>query len=329
MRVLALALVAISLHMIVLCAGKITASDLDAKIDVNRQHTNMNCLYPPCLGSYVSKKAKTSTAKAPIMSVKELEPRWDSGKAFLMTLDNPSGHFHIYFPQLANGTCGGVKPTSQQARERKCLFATDAAPGMLNGTGPVTCRPDLFSVASDGVLYHVVSGTHWNANFGLTKNGYFVMGPLTAQQIKSVEWDQLISGFTVLLINGTIQNQTIPEQPPGQAEEPEASATTTLQFSPSPFDPPPSQLAPRVAIGVDKAGRLMIFEVDGIEKAFRGVTVLQFALWFKELGAVHALNLDGGGSAVVFYNGTIIDHPTCKDTPEFCERNGTTITCVN
>ena len=69
----------------------------------------------------------------------------------------------------------------------------------------------------------------------------------------------------------------------------------------------------------------------GAEKAELGpigLTLQETAAWFMELGAYNAINLDGGGSSVTFYNGTMVSKPTCIDTPVVCERAVTTMTCI-
>jgi len=72
----------------------------------------------------------------------------------------------------------------------------------------------------------------------------------------------------------------------------------------------------------------LIFEADGIEDDKIGLTLFQTAEWMIDLGGYNCVNLDGGGSSVAYYQGKIISVPTCKDTPEVCERPVTTITCV-
>lgn len=73
----------------------------------------------------------------------------------------------------------------------------------------------------------------------------------------------------------------------------------------------------------------MIFQADGIETVFVGLTLNQLAEWMLLLGAVYAINLDGGGSSVTVVNGTIVDAPRCTDLPTVvCERSVTTAVCV-
>lgn len=94
-----------------------------------------------------------------------------------------------------------------------------------------------------------------------------------------------------------------------------------------------TEVAPRTAVGVDKEGRLLLLVVDGCENCpavgEKGLTLTQTAELFTSVGAYHGINLDGGGSSVLYYNGTIVDRPTCSDewTP-VCERAVTTVLCV-
>ena len=57
---------------------------------------------------------------------------------------------------------------------------------------------------------------------------------------------------------------------------------------------------PRTAVGFSADGRKMyLLTVDGRQTDSRGATMRELALLMKELGAVHALNLDGGGSSTM------------------------------
>ena len=59
-------------------------------------------------------------------------------------------------------------------------------------------------------------------------------------------------------------------------------------------------LAPRTAVGFTADGRKMIMlTVDGRQVDSRGVTQTEMGRMMAELGAHHALNLDGGGSSTL------------------------------
>ncbi|MFI6296005.1 phosphodiester glycosidase family protein [Nonomuraea sp. NPDC050790] len=69
---------------------------------------------------------------------------------------------------------------------------------------------------------------------------------------------------------------------------------------------------PRSMIGVDRHGKLMLVVVDGRQAGYsEGLGIAQTAELMKRLGAVEALNLDGGGSSVLATAGTgIVNRPS-------------------
>jgi exopolysaccharide biosynthesis protein len=71
---------------------------------------------------------------------------------------------------------------------------------------------------------------------------------------------------------------------------------------------------PRTAIGYDERGALVLLVVDGRQAASRGATLEETATIMRELGAVRALNLDGGGSSALVAAGTLLNQPS--GTPE-------------
>jgi hypothetical protein len=68
---------------------------------------------------------------------------------------------------------------------------------------------------------------------------------------------------------------------------------------------------PRTMAGIDGAGRLLLVTVDGRRTAgSEGFTLLEAAAYMRSLGAVQALNLDGGGSTTFTRDGTLLNHPS-------------------
>jgi Phosphodiester glycosidase len=68
---------------------------------------------------------------------------------------------------------------------------------------------------------------------------------------------------------------------------------------------------PRTGIGVTGDGTVMFVVVDGRSKRSVGVTLARFARTFVGLGAVDAVNLDGGGSSVMWIAGRgIVNRPS-------------------
>jgi hypothetical protein len=66
----------------------------------------------------------------------------------------------------------------------------------------------------------------------------------------------------------------------------------------------------RTFAGVDRRGRLILATADGIPGVSEGLTLTEEALLMRSLGAVDAMNLDGGGSTSFVVNGQTINHPS-------------------
>jgi len=68
---------------------------------------------------------------------------------------------------------------------------------------------------------------------------------------------------------------------------------------------------PRTMAGVDRHGRLILVTVDGrLKGGSEGFTLYEAAAFMKSLGAVQAMNLDGGGSTAMTVAGTLINQPS-------------------
>jgi Tol biopolymer transport system component len=70
------------------------------------------------------------------------------------------------------------------------------------------------------------------------------------------------------------------------------------------------QLHPRTGLGVTSEGHLLMVVVDGRQEDSRGITLVEFARLFRDMGAIHALNLDGGGSTTMVVRGSIVNDPS-------------------
>lgn len=67
---------------------------------------------------------------------------------------------------------------------------------------------------------------------------------------------------------------------------------------------------PRTAAGRTRDGRLILMVVDGRQLESRGASLTELASMMHDVGAVDALNLDGGGSSTLVVNGTLVNRPT-------------------
>lgn len=139
----------------------------------------------------------------------------------------------------------------------------------------------------------------------IPENGYVILGPqfpvgsmplvgmpLTATLSTTPDW----SGMTHALSGGPylVKNGQVYVDAPSQS------------FRPGGFYKP----APRTAIGITKNNRLLLVTVDGRQSKSVGVTLSEMAGIMKSLGAVDAMNLDGGSSTQMVVNGRVVNSPT-------------------
>lgn len=66
---------------------------------------------------------------------------------------------------------------------------------------------------------------------------------------------------------------------------------------------------PRTAIGYTKDNDLILITADGREGSSVGLTLVELANLMKSLGCTNAINLDGGGSTVMYVKGQIVNKP--------------------
>ena len=69
---------------------------------------------------------------------------------------------------------------------------------------------------------------------------------------------------------------------------------------------------PRTAIGLIDNLHYVFVTVDGRTEESRGLTVHELAKFMESLGVTTAYNLDGGGSATMYFNGRVVNQPTYK-----------------
>ncbi len=69
--------------------------------------------------------------------------------------------------------------------------------------------------------------------------------------------------------------------------------------------------SPRTAIGVDASGRLLVVTVDGRQAKSAGMTLTELASYMTSIGAVYAMNFDGGGSSTMaLFGGRLANVPS-------------------
>ena len=69
---------------------------------------------------------------------------------------------------------------------------------------------------------------------------------------------------------------------------------------------------PRSAIGYTSDNNLILVAVDGREGSSIGMTLMELGNFMKSIGCTNAINLDGGGSTVMYVNGQVVNNPAQK-----------------
>ena len=69
---------------------------------------------------------------------------------------------------------------------------------------------------------------------------------------------------------------------------------------------------PRTAIGYTLDNKFIMVTVDGREENSIGMTIMELAHFMKSIGCYNAMNLDGGGSSVMYINGNTVNNPAIK-----------------
>lgn len=69
---------------------------------------------------------------------------------------------------------------------------------------------------------------------------------------------------------------------------------------------------PRTAVGYTADNHLILVTVDGREATSVGMNIYDLAKFMKSIGCTNAMNLDGGGSSVMYIKGNIVNNPSIK-----------------
>jgi len=213
--------------------------------------------------------------------------------------------FQAYLPP--NG-CKEYHPLSYSAKAGDCTYATNA------GFFADVTNPDdhgcVANVIIDSVVYSLTSSMTPSVAVG-TDNVTVIFGYVSPEEINATKaaYHTLLSGHVWLVRDGVNYVNV------SYVKEGTGLGFVTLH-------------APRTAIGATASGKLVLVQVDGEELTNKGPDLWQMADIMLGLGAVQAINLDGGGSSESWYNGKVISNANCHDNGVFCERNITSIVCL-
>lgn len=180
-----------------------------------------------------------------------------------------------------------TETTSKMAKDNKAIFAVN---GNYYGF-----RNDGIEIRN-GKLYREVPVRDCLI---LYKNG--LMETATEKNVST----------STLLANGALQVVSF-----GPILVKAENALTT--FANIPSDQGPTYLLsahPRTGIGMIEPNHFIFIVVDGRSTGYSaGMTMVDFAKTFKDLGCKEAYNLDGGLSATMYFNGRVVNMPGGKTT---------------
>lgn len=225
-------------------------------------------------------------------------------------LEDPLRTFSVIEPKEIGGCSKYMRArVDESSEERSCYVATN---GGFFRTRDGKCYGNI---VSDGRRIQDSNGVQ-NANFGIRQDGTIVVGYLSEEDVLQEEnsFLQLVSGVVWLLRNGT---SYVSESIKAECRDTEETGAMDL-FA--------SVLSARTALGHDNKGRVMMAQVDG-KTHKRGIDLYNFADLLLKLGFVNAINLDGGGSATMVINNTVVNYPSDNCGEFSCPRPVSTIIC--
>ncbi|KAK2166589.1 hypothetical protein LSH36_37g00025 [Paralvinella palmiformis] len=198
-----------------------------------------------------------------------------------------------------------IATVAETAKQSNCLVAINA--GFYN----TTSQACYGNVISDARMAHNSGGIQ-NVHFGIETDGSLIFGYLPPDVMLESSFKQLVGGVIWLVRDG-INYVDVSKNVEWSASQENGNLQTFIDIK-----------SARVAVGHDKHGKLVIVVVDG-HSWESGLNLHQFADLLIELGVINAINLDGGGSATVLINGTLVNYPGDR----CCEREVSTILCVH
>lgn len=200
------------------------------------------------------------------------EIKGNNYKGYIIKINDPR---RLFFSQAAN-------PNGKLLEE----FVTEnEALGGINASGYTSVEQKGIvwgmSVA-DGEIITRCTQDDYHVMGGFTKDYKLVIGGFTEEEIKTKDYLWAFEFFPLLIANG-------------QKTE---------------FQPFSGGLAPRTAIGQTAQGHVLLLVVDGRQSSSFGAAFEDLQQILYANGAINAINLDGGSSSSMVYNGRLINSPS-------------------
>jgi len=214
----------------------------------------------------------------------------------LVVVDNPINRFSVVAPSPDG--CGSLQFVNVTAHQHspRCILATDAGYYSLHEEDTFAC---IGNVVSDGVVLNTEPFNTTNVNFGVLKNGSWVIGYISPEMVKKNMFQQLVQGLGWIVHDG----KSYVDQ--GWEEAYTAAGSSGDEYK--------AMTSGRTAVGWTAEGKLIILQYDGhTHDPSWGATMTELADKMIEFGAVEAVNLDGGGSTQMWKNGEQIGYSSSQ-----------------
>jgi exopolysaccharide biosynthesis protein len=175
--------------------------------------------------------------------------------------------------------------TSQMAEDRDAVaaingggFTDRSADGQLwAGTG---AYPTGLVISNGEIIHNDLAEEQKTSVMAITKEGLLIVGEKSLAELKKAGVTEAISFGPPLIVNGKSQKG---------------------------LDPGPN---PRTAIGQKLDGTMVLVVADGRQGLKLGASLQEIQELLLQHGAWNAVNLDGGSSTTMYYNGEIINEPS-------------------
>jgi len=213
----------------------------------------------------------------------------------IVTVANPGGRFAVV-PPLPGG-CGSVELVRDTAARYNptCKLAVNGGYYRI-----LTDNGCIGNVVTDSRVIQTGNFSQRNVNFGI-RNGEWIVGYITPEEVQQGGFEQLIEGLGWIVHEG--RNYVTQ----GWEEAWTGAGAGGADYA--------RKTSGRVAVGYNAAGELLILHVDGhTGPPSWGATMGGLADKMIELGAIEAINLDGGGSVTMIQNGVQMGYSSDRAT---------------
>ncbi|WEV45435.1 phosphodiester glycosidase family protein [Streptococcaceae bacterium ESL0687] len=221
----------------------------------------------------LSTSSTSSTSDSSNTSIKEISG--STYKGYVVTIKDPST---VKLVNTLTSTGGGTK-LSETVKDEGYQIALNAAGFNFDRKTESTGENALDSLTiMDGKLLYGDEDESYQM-IGMTSEGKLVLGNYTYSEAIKAGITDAISFGPYLLVNGEDQ---VTEKSTGG-------------------------LQPRTAIGQASDGTIFFVVIEGRSSSSAGATLYDLQEVMKDLGAVNATNLDGGGSSEMYYDGKLVN----------------------